>query len=233
VALKRTCLRCGRLVRGVCGPCATNRERAKTAKRPERKRNAAIISNRELVADHRATVGDWCPGLPGDATRPAHLSADLVADHVREVALGGREDGVRVVRCRSCNSTRSANIIRQAGLSHERPVPAPVPAPVAITLRRRPVKAGPKAAVDSSRLPFRSRHRGGERFAAFCREYVVVPKGHGALRRLRPRPWQVDLVSSVWGADPKAAAGRMDAPPRPGQNQPGRRAGHLRPAARG
>jgi phage terminase large subunit-like protein len=63
------------------------------------------------------------------------------------------------------------------------------------------VKAGPKAAVDSSRLPFRSRHHGGERFAAFCRSYITVPKGHGALRRLRPRPWQVDLVNSVWGAE--------------------------------
>jgi hypothetical protein len=112
VALKRTCLGCGRLVRGVCGPCATNRERAKTAKRPLRKSNAAIQSNRELVADHRATVGDWCIGWE---RQPAHPSADLVADHVIEVARGGDElHARRVVRCRSCNSARSANVRRTA-----------------------------------------------------------------------------------------------------------------------
>jgi hypothetical protein len=111
VALKRTCLRCGRLVRGVCGPCATNRERAKTAKRPLRKSNAAKVSNAQLVSDHRATVGDWCPGLPGE--RPAHPSADLVADHVIEVCRGSDElTSRRVVRCRSCNSARSANVRR-------------------------------------------------------------------------------------------------------------------------
>jgi hypothetical protein len=33
---------------------------------------------------------------------------------VVEVAAGGREDGARVVRCRSCNSARSANIRRAA-----------------------------------------------------------------------------------------------------------------------
>jgi phage terminase large subunit-like protein len=76
------------------------------------------------------------------------------------------------------------------------------------------VKAGPKAAVDGSRLPFRSKHQGGERFAAFCREYVVVPKGHGALRRLRPRPWQVELVDSVWGAEHSAPSGAECSRPR-------------------
>jgi phage terminase large subunit-like protein len=65
------------------------------------------------------------------------------------------------------------------------------------------VKAGPKAAVEASRLPFRSRHQGAERFAAFCRSYVVVPKGHGARRRLRLRPWQVELVASVMDATPR------------------------------
>jgi hypothetical protein len=110
VALKRTCLHCGRLVRGACRPCATNRERAKAAKRPDRKSNAAKVSNAQLVSDHRATVGDWCPGWE---RQPAHPSADLVADHVIEVAAGGDElHARRVVRCRSCNSARSANVRR-------------------------------------------------------------------------------------------------------------------------
>lgn len=86
-------------------------ERIKAAKRPERRTEAAMRSNRELVADHRATIGDWCPGWE---RQPGHQSADLVADHVTEVAAGGREDGDRIVRCRSCNSARSANVRRTA-----------------------------------------------------------------------------------------------------------------------
>jgi phage terminase large subunit-like protein len=65
------------------------------------------------------------------------------------------------------------------------------------------MRAGPKAAVDDSRLPFRSPKVGAERFAAFCRQYIVVPKGHGARRRLRLRPWQVELVASVLDATPR------------------------------
>jgi phage terminase large subunit-like protein len=65
------------------------------------------------------------------------------------------------------------------------------------------MRAGPKAAVDGSRLPFRSPKVGAERFAAFCRSYIVVPKGHGARRRLRLRPWQVELVASVLDATPR------------------------------
>jgi phage terminase large subunit-like protein len=59
------------------------------------------------------------------------------------------------------------------------------------------MRAGPKAAVDSAPLPFRSRKSGAARFGAFCERYVVVPKGKGALRPLRLRPWQLDLVGSV------------------------------------
>jgi phage terminase large subunit-like protein len=64
------------------------------------------------------------------------------------------------------------------------------------------VRAGPKAAVDGSPLPFRSGLRGARRFSAFCRTYVVVPKGTGARRSLRLRPWQVELVGSVLDPDP-------------------------------
>jgi phage terminase large subunit-like protein len=65
------------------------------------------------------------------------------------------------------------------------------------------MRAGPKAAVDDSRLPFRSPKAGAERFAAFCRSYIVVPKGHGARRRLRLRSWQVELVASVLDPAPR------------------------------
>jgi hypothetical protein len=64
-----------------------------------------------VVADHRAIVGDWCPGWE---KRPAHPSADLTADHVREVAAGGSPHGKLVVRCRACNTARSTHIIHKA-----------------------------------------------------------------------------------------------------------------------
>ena len=77
---------------------------------------------RRVVADHRAIVGDWCPGRE---RRPAHPSADLTADHVREVARGGRPDGPLVVRCRSCNAARSAllarRVLRTLGIRYPSP----------------------------------------------------------------------------------------------------------------
>lgn len=80
---------------------------------------------RRLVADHRATVGDWCPGLPD---HPAHPSADLVADHVVEVAGGGPEAGPLRVLCRS----RTAD--DPPGSLTERSLTTPSPAKVDIRL---------------------------------------------------------------------------------------------------
>jgi phage terminase large subunit-like protein len=65
------------------------------------------------------------------------------------------------------------------------------------------VKAGPKAAVDPSPLPFRPRATGAARFAKFCDRYVKTPKGKGARSPMRLRPWQVDLVASVLDPDPR------------------------------
>ncbi len=112
MALKRPCLGCGKPVRGAsrCRLCTALRDKAKAAKRPLLRANASKVSNAALVSEHRATVGDWCPGWE---RQPAHPSADLVADHVLEVAAGGDElHARRVVRCRSCNSARSANVRR-------------------------------------------------------------------------------------------------------------------------
>jgi hypothetical protein len=87
---------------------------------------------RRLVADHRARVGDWCPGL-GD--HPAHPSADLVADHVVEVAAGGPEAGPLRVLCRAENGRRSARVLsRMLG-------PDPSPAEVSDSHRDGPVVA--------------------------------------------------------------------------------------------
>jgi hypothetical protein len=63
---------------------------------------------RRAVADHRATVGDWCPGMED---HPAHPSADLVADHVIEVAVNGLETGPLRVLCRQENGRRSARVL--------------------------------------------------------------------------------------------------------------------------
>ncbi|RIK16412.1 MAG: terminase [Acidobacteria bacterium] len=65
------------------------------------------------------------------------------------------------------------------------------------------MRAGPKAAVDGSPLPFRSRKAGAARFAAFCDEFVVTPKGTGARGPMTLRPWQVELVGSVLDPDPR------------------------------
>jgi hypothetical protein len=108
--LLRPCLDCGRAVRGKprCRDCQANRERAKAAKRPDMRTHAETERRRRLVATHRATVGDWCPGLED---HPAHPCADLVADHVVEVAAGGPEAGPLRVLCRSENSRRSARVL--------------------------------------------------------------------------------------------------------------------------
>jgi 5-methylcytosine-specific restriction protein A len=112
--LLRNCVGCGKSVRGKsrCVDCTRDYERVKRAKRPDLYNDAAERRRRaRVVADHRAMLGDWCPGWAG---QPAHPSADLTADHVKEVAKGGRPDGRLVVRCRSCNAARSAHLARRA-----------------------------------------------------------------------------------------------------------------------
>jgi 5-methylcytosine-specific restriction protein A len=111
-SLLRPCLGCGRQVRGKprCAECQRDHDRpkdqAKRARRPDLHSDAAERERRRrAVATHRATVGDWCPGLED---HPAHPSADLVADHVVEVAIGGLESGPLRVLCRGENGRRSA-----------------------------------------------------------------------------------------------------------------------------
>lgn len=62
------------------------------------------------------------------------------------------------------------------------------------------MKAGPKAAVDPSPLPWRPRSTGSARFAAFCRRFIKVPSGTGALSPMKLRTWQRELVGSVLDA---------------------------------
>jgi 5-methylcytosine-specific restriction enzyme A len=135
--LTRPCLDCGKAVRGKprCRDCQTTRDKAKAAKRPDLNNHRERERRRRLVADHRATIGDWCPGLED---HPAHPSADLVADHVVEVAIGGLASGPLRVLCRQENSRRSANLF---GFLSANTAIHPGPAEVGDTHRGGPVVA--------------------------------------------------------------------------------------------
>ena len=123
--LLRACLDCGKQVRGKprCGTCTARVARAKAAKRPGMRTYSETERRRRLVADHRATVGDWCPGLE---VHPAHPSADLVADHVVEVAVSGLETGPLRVLCRQENSRRSARVLARYMARDPSPAEQPI-----------------------------------------------------------------------------------------------------------
>lgn len=62
-------------------------------------------ARRKAAVDaHRAENGDWCPGWG----REPHTSADLTADHIVEVTLGGDPHGPLQVLCRGCNARKHA-----------------------------------------------------------------------------------------------------------------------------
>jgi 5-methylcytosine-specific restriction enzyme A len=126
--LLRPCLDCGKTVRGKprCRDCHTRVDQTKRARRPDLD-DAHERERRRLVADHRANVGDWCPGWE---RRPAHPSADLTADHVKEVAAGGRPGGQLVVRCRSCNAARSGHLAHRILTSGTPRHPSPAEQPI-------------------------------------------------------------------------------------------------------
>jgi 5-methylcytosine-specific restriction enzyme A len=132
--LTRPCLDCRKPVRGKprCRDCQTTRDKAKAAKRPDLNNRRERERRRRVVADHRAEVGDWCPGLED---HPAHPSADLVADHVVEVAISGLATGPMRVLCRSENSRRSANLL---GILSAKPPVHPAPAEADIRLSEGP-----------------------------------------------------------------------------------------------
>jgi hypothetical protein len=115
--LLRPCLNCGKPVRGKprCRDCQSMADQAKRAKRPDLDDHHERERRRRLVADHRATIGDWCPGLED---HPAHPSADLTADHVIEVAVSGLGTGPLRVLCRQENSRRSARVLSKY-LAHD------------------------------------------------------------------------------------------------------------------
>jgi hypothetical protein len=116
MALRRPCLGCGKLGRWPtrCSRCQARVDKHKAQARPDLHNDAAERERRrKAVASWRATVGDWCPGVP-ELGRGAHPAANLSADHAVEVGAGGDPAGALVVRCVPCNSARSANLVRCA-----------------------------------------------------------------------------------------------------------------------
>lgn len=59
------------------------------------------------------------------------------------------------------------------------------------------VTAGPKGKRDMSPLPWKSRAKGGDHFRLFCKRYLKVPRGKGALSAFNVRPWQQGLVADL------------------------------------
>lgn len=59
------------------------------------------------------------------------------------------------------------------------------------------MKGGPKGPRNLEPLSWRPRLRGAAQFDAFCKRYIVTPKGAGAKRPLQVREWQRDLVGTL------------------------------------
>ncbi len=60
-----------------------------------------------MVAEWVLEHGTICPGLG----RPPHVvdsPSKLTVHHVVPLGRGGQDDGVRIVVCRSCNSSKGA-----------------------------------------------------------------------------------------------------------------------------
>lgn len=114
IAVKTDGRYCGRLSEGTRCPTHTRdreytRTRAKRAVRPYT--NAERVRRAEVVAAHRVTFGNICPGYGV----PSHVpSTPLSADHVLEVSAGGSEVGQLQVLCVSCNA-RKSNACRSQG----------------------------------------------------------------------------------------------------------------------
>ncbi len=90
------------------GPCKRHlrqdqRHRARTTPTKRTRDWTEINRRRAAVKAHVAKHGWNCPGY----RVPPHPSRDLTADHIDEIATGGRPDGPLQVRCRACNSRKA------------------------------------------------------------------------------------------------------------------------------
>lgn len=70
--------------------------------------------------------------------------------------------------------------------------------------------AGPKRQADTSPLPFVTDKLGAERFAQFCTEFLVVPKGKGSGGPFVLRDWQIEMLRPILDPHPRpSVAGIM------------------------
>lgn len=91
--MKRPCIDCG---------TPTNGSRCRRCTTPDPRSTAGWTrTSQNILAAHRATHGNWCPGTD---THPAHPSTDLTVDHIDPLATTGRDTGRYRVLCRSENS---------------------------------------------------------------------------------------------------------------------------------
>ncbi|WP_395704742.1 hypothetical protein [Rhodococcus ruber] len=70
--------------------------------------HAERVRRKAAVDAHRAQHGNWCPGYQV----PPHHAAQLSADHLNPVALGGAPDGPLGVLCINCNARKGARVQR-------------------------------------------------------------------------------------------------------------------------
>jgi 5-methylcytosine-specific restriction protein A len=106
---KRPCLKCGRLT---TNPSRCDAHQAEYLATRDRKRGSGAQRGYDtawrklaasIIAEHRATVGNYCPGY-GVAS---HASDALTVDHIIPKAAGGSDDRANLaVLCRGCNSRK-------------------------------------------------------------------------------------------------------------------------------
>ncbi|WP_035799874.1 HNH endonuclease [Kitasatospora mediocidica] len=106
---QRPCLVCSRLTRN---PSRCDTHQAEWQAQQDQRRGSATRRGYDsryrrtaaaTVANHRASVGDWCPGW----RRPGHPATDLTADHVVPLAAGGSNTASNLAAlCRSCNAAK-------------------------------------------------------------------------------------------------------------------------------
>ncbi|WP_415923438.1 HNH endonuclease [Streptomyces sp. WI03-4A] len=106
---RRPCLICKRLTTNPsrCDGCQAeylarrNKQRGSAHSRGYTSRYRAVA--RQVLAEHRASYGDLCPGWGV----PSHASADLTVDHVVPLAKGGGHEPSNLrVLCRGCNARK-------------------------------------------------------------------------------------------------------------------------------
>lgn len=96
--------------RGRCGMHRPAETRGTTAERGLGAEHRTLAA--QIVREHRATHGDYCPGWGV----PGHPSTDLAADHVIPRASGGTSTRSNLaVLCRRCNGRKRAEASSRGG----------------------------------------------------------------------------------------------------------------------